>query len=143
MKSRLLTRALPVAGAVLGLLAGCAPKSVNTVERAQPLGATPLVADRRIITDESLAKTVQVVDVAETTVSGNLRQVQVKLTNTRDKVRSFSYQFEWTDAQGMVLSGPKTGWKSRRIEGRETIALVDVAPAPQAVDFTLKLLEAR
>ncbi len=46
-------------GAIL-LSAGCATRSMNTVEAAQPEGIPYMVADKRIITDPSLSRNVYV-----------------------------------------------------------------------------------
>lgn len=123
------------------LPSGCT--TVNTVERADPLATPSYIQDKRVITDQSLAKTVRVLSVNQTTVSGDLLKVQVTVENARTRVRTFNYRFEWYDRDGMLVQTPSSTWKSRRIEGKETLSISDVAPNPRVVDFVLKIMEPR
>lgn len=125
--------------ALLGLSAGCT--TVNTVERAEPIGSPNYVDDKRVITDQSLNSTVRILSVNEDIVSGNLRRIQVRVQNVRSSARSFSYRFEWFDDAGMQVTTSSNAWQSRRIQGKETLSLTAVAPNPRAVDFVLKLQE--
>jgi uncharacterized protein YcfL len=131
--------AILAATALLILTAGC-QQTVNTVQRAEPQARPAVIQDKRVVTDRSLAETVQVVNVIETVVSGDLRKVQVTVTNNRSVARNFNYRFEWYDQDGMLVRTPGP-WKNQRIQGRETVPLSDVAPNPRAVDFILKLQE--
>jgi uncharacterized protein YcfL len=131
---------LGLATAALLLAAGCAT-NVNTV---QPLnsGATPnVVADRRVITDNTLARRVQVVSLNQATVSGNLLKVQATIQNLKNSVQTLNYKFEWVDQDGMAVSSPNETWKSIQLQGRETATISSVAVSPRAADFTLKLRE--
>lgn len=133
----------PLAGAaLLGvlLLAGCA-NNINTVERAQPQAAPNYIADKRVITDNTLAGTFRVVAINEGVVSGNLKQIQATVENLKNSVRTLNYKFEWVDQNGMAVSSPNETWKSIRLQGRETTTISTVAVSPRAVDFTLKLRE--
>lgn len=49
----------------LSLLTGCA-STVNTVERAAPVGQRQMVNDKRVITDAGLNRAVRIVGVNET-----------------------------------------------------------------------------
>ncbi len=124
-------------GAVLAA-AGC--KTVNTTERANPVGTPNYVQDKRIITDSDVAKIANIVSVQETT-RGDLLQVQVNIENTRSITQSFNYQFEWFDLQGMQVSTPTSMWSSITLEGKEQRAIQGMAPTPRAKDFRLKLQE--
>ena len=142
MKSTTLFRPSSVAAALLGLtlLAGCAT-NVNTVERAQPQAAPSYVADKRVITDNTLAGKFRVVSVNQATVSGNLLKVQATIENLKNSVQTLNYKFEWVDESGMAVSSPNETWKTVRLQGRETTTISTVAITPRAVDFTLKLRE--
>lgn len=127
--------------AALGLLfAGCAT-NVNTVERAQPQATPNYIADKRVITDNTLANTFRVVAINQTTVSGNLLKIQATVENLRSSTRTLNYKFEWTDKDGMAVGSPNETWKSILLQGRETQTITTVAVNPRAVDFTLKLRE--
>ncbi len=134
MKSSLLL--LP---AVL-LLAGCGT-TVNTVSRADSLAAPSMVADRRVITDNSLAGMVRVVSVNEATVSGNLLKIQATIENLKRSTKTLNYKFEWVDENGMAIDSPNETWKQIRLQPRETTTISTVAITPRAVDFNLKLKE--
>ncbi len=122
-------------------LSGCATTTVNTVERAQADAVPSYVADRRVITDNSLAGTFRVASINQATVSGNLLKVQATVENLRTSTRALNYQFSWVDRNGMALASPTDTWKSVRVQGRETITISSVAMSPLAADFTLKLSE--
>lgn len=128
---------------LLGLLtlltSGCT--TVNVVEPAEPVGTRAMIDDRRIITDPSLARNLRIMGINETTVSNDMLQVQVEVVNTTRRVQSFNYAFEWYNLDGMLITTPPTTWKSRQIEGGESLFLTAVAPSPRAKDFRLKLLE--
>ncbi len=122
-----------------GALTGCS--TVNTVERADPVGTVSYVDDKRIITDSGLNRIVNIVSVNEATVQGGLLKIQVQLRNDTSGVKAFNYRFEWYDMDGMLVNAPTSSWQIRMIEGGETISLVGVAPNSNAKDFRLKLLE--
>lgn len=134
MKSSLLAL-----GAVL-LLAGCGT-TVNTVQRAESLAAPSLVADKRVITDNTLAGMVRVVSINQATVSGNLLKIQATIENMKNSTKTLNYKFEWVDENGMAVDSPNETWKQIRIQPRETTTISTVAITPRAVDFTLKLKE--
>jgi uncharacterized protein YcfL len=141
MKSpqRLLVLSVLAAGA-LAALSGCAT-NVNTVERAQPQATPDFVADKRVITDDSLARTVRVIAINQATVSGNLLKIQATLENLKNSPRTIRYKFEWIDQSGMAVNSPTETWKTLMLQGRETTMISTVAITPRAVDFVLKLSE--
>lgn len=119
------------------LLTACS--TVNTVERANPVGQRQMVDDRRVITDAGLNRAVRIVGVNE--APGEFLKIQVELLNTTSSLKSFSYRFEWFDANGVLVNTPTSTAIARQIEGRESIFISSVAPTPSAKDFRLKLLE--
>ncbi len=125
----------------LALLSGCAT-NVNTVERAESQATPNMVADKRVITDASLGGLIRIVSVNESTVSGNLKKVQVTLENAKNNTRRISYKFEWIDQDGMATNSVVQSWQSLSFAGRETQTVSAVAISPKAVDFKLKLVEA-
>jgi len=133
---------LPIFGALLLLAAGCG-NTVNTVERAQPVGEKQMVSDKRIITDAGLNDYAKVIGVNQTTVSGNILKIQVELRNTTRSAKRINYKFEWFDMDGMIVDSPTTMWKTEVIEAKETKTLTAVAPNPRAKDFRLKLQDAK
>ena len=134
---------LGLAAAALGLaalLSGCAT-NVNTYERAESQAAPNLVADKRIITDNTLAGTFRVVSINQATVSGNLLKIQATVENLKNSYRTLNYKFEWVDVDGMSIDSPNETWKTISLQGRETGTISTVSINPRAVDFRLKFRE--
>jgi len=129
-----------LAAAALVALPGCAT-NVNTVERAQSQATPDFVSDKRVVTDNSLARTVRVNSVNQATVSGNLLKIQATLENLKNNPRTIRYKFEWIDQSGMAVNSPNETWKTLMLQGRETTTISTVAINPRAVDFVLKLSE--
>lgn len=128
-----------LAGAALAFT-GCAT-NVNTVERAQPMATADYISDKRVVTDNTLARTVRVNSVNQATVSGNLLKVQATIENLKNNARTVRYKFEWIDQTGMAVASPNETWKVITLQGRETTTISTVAINPRAVDFVLKLSE--
>jgi uncharacterized protein YcfL len=131
---------LLVLGAATILVAGC-QTTINSTEHAEPAGQRNLVAEKRLITDSSLSRKVNIWAVNEQVGPGGLLTVQVELVNNTRSLQSFSYKFEWFDQQGMEVSGPATVFVPKQIEGKERIFVRGTAPNEQAKDFRLKLIE--
>lgn len=129
--------ALPILAAFL-LLGGC--KTVNRTERAEPRARPDIVQDQRIETDPSAADRIVVTQVAEDT-TGEFLRIQISLESTSSRTRTYSYQFEWIEANGFTVTSPAPVWKPLRIAGRDTAAIVGVAPNPRVVDFRFKIIE--
>lgn len=122
------------------LLTGCAT-NVNTYERAESQAAPNYVADKRVITDNTLAGTFRVTAINQATVSGNLLKVQATVENLKNKLRTLNYKFEWVDVNGMAVDSPNETWKAIQLQGRESQTISTVAVTPRAVDFRLKFRE--
>lgn len=127
------------AGLVL-LLTGCAT-SVNTYERAESQAVARPVADKRIITNKTLAATFRVSAINQITVSGNLLKIQAAVENQKSSTRTLNFKFEWVDVNGMDVASPNETWKTLRFQGRESQTISTVAVSPRAVDFRLKFRE--
>ena len=141
------TTLLPVrfAGSLLALgallvLAGCAT-NVNTYERAESQATPNYIADKRVITDNTLAGTIRVVSINQSTVSDNLLKIQATVENQRNSTRTVAYKFEWVAQDGMAIDSPNETWKQLTLQGRETKTISTVAINPRAVDFILKFRE--
>lgn len=139
-----LTSSLRLGGALslatLALLSGGC-QNVNTYENAESRATPTYVADKRVITDNTLAGTVRVVSINQATVSGNLLKIQATVENLKSSLRTVNYKFEWVDQDGMSVSSPNETWKSLTLQGRETATISTVAVSPKAVDFKLKFRE--
>jgi len=122
------------------LVAGC-QTTVNTSERAEPAGQRDLVAEKRVITDASLSRKVNIAAVNQAVGAGGLLTIQVELVNTTRSLQSFSYKFEWFDDKGMMVGGPATVFVPKQVEGKESIFVSGTAPHERARDFRLKLIE--
>jgi uncharacterized protein YcfL len=121
------------------LFGGC--QNVNTYENAESRATPTYVADKRVITDNTLAGTVRVVSVNQAAVSGNLLKIQATVENLKSKPRTVNYKFEWVDVDGMSVGSPNEVWKSLTLQGRETQTISTVSVSPKAVDFRLKFRE--
>ena len=133
-----------IAGAALlasVLLTGGCKTTVNTVESAQPTAKKEMVADKRVITDSSLASKVYVVGVNEAKTPGGLIQIQLEVVNQTSSRQRFSYHVQWFDAAGMQLSSTTAAILPCVIEGKETRYLSAVAPHPACKDFRVQFLE--
>jgi uncharacterized protein YcfL len=120
-------------------LAGC--QNVNTIERASPNATPSYVADKRVITDSTLAGSLRVLSVNQAMVSGDHLKIQIQVENMNSSTFSFRYRVEWVDQQGMLLSSPTDLWKPYTLQGRETSSISAVATSPKAVDFVVKFQE--
>lgn len=134
-----LTGALFAAGLALAFT-GCST-NVNTYERAESQAAPSYVADKRVITDNTLAGTFRVVALNQSAVSGDLIKVQATVENLKNRLRTLNYKFEWVDRDGMAVDSPNETWKSIQLQGRETATISTVSVTPRAVDFRLKFRE--
>jgi uncharacterized protein YcfL len=121
------------------LFGGC--QNVNTYENAESRAMPTYVADKRVITDNTLAGAVRVVSINQAAVSGNLLKIQATVENMKSKPRTVNYKFEWVDVDGMSVGSPNEVWKSLTLQGRETQTISTVSISPKAVDFRLKFRE--
>lgn len=129
---------LPVVALAL-LFGGC--QNVNTYENAESRATPNYVADKRVITDNTLAGAVRVVSINQATVSGNLLKIQATVENLKSSPRTVNYKFEWFDQDGMAVNSPNEVWKALPLQGRESTTISTVAISPKAVDFKLKFRE--
>lgn len=126
--------ALPAA-----FLPGCT--TVNSVENAQPVAQRQMVADKRVLTDASLSRHVNLIGVNSATGPGGFLKIQIELQNITRSAQTFTYRIEWFDENGMLLTLPAANATPRTIEGKEVMDIVAVAPTPRAKDFRIKFLE--
>ena len=110
--------------------------TVNTVERATPIGTKQVIADKRVITDDTLKRKVSIVGMNEGMTQGGFLQVQIEVLNQKNSMQSFSYRFEWFDMNGMLVDTPTSVWIPRQIEGQETLTITAVAPTITAKGFS-------
>ena len=126
--------------ALVGLV-GCRSTSVNTIEPASKTGQTQMISDQRVLTDQTLNNIVRIVGVNTATGAEGFLKVQVQVENRTRKARSFTYQVEWYDEDGMIIDSPIRVARPRTIEARELLAITATAPTPRAKDFRIKFLE--
>lgn len=131
---------LALASGLAGLT-GCTT-TVNTVERAEPVGQRQMVNDKRILTDASLNRKARIVAVNEAMTPGGVLRVQVELLNLKRSLKRINYRFEWFDVNGMQVNTPATAaLLPISLEGKESVFISGVAPSPACRDFRLKLIE--
>lgn len=139
MKTKIIF-AMAALGAVL-LSAGCATRSINTVEAAQPEGIPYMVADKRIITDPSLSRNVYVVGVNESFTEAGYKKVQIQIYNRTRSMKAFTYRVEWFDQDGMIITSSLDNRTPIQIEGGQKRNIAVLATSPKAVDFRFTFLE--
>ncbi len=100
-----------------------------------------MLPDKRIITDSTLNRRVNILGVNTATGPGGFLKIQVELQNRTSSVQSFTYRIEWFDENGMIINQPTASAIPRTIEGKDTIDITAVAPTDRAKDFRIKLLE--
>ena len=127
-----------VAPAIL-LSAGCT--TVNTVESAQPTAQRQMLPDKRVITDATLNRHVNILGVNAATGAGGFLKIQVDIQNRTSSLQSFTYRVEWFDENGMIINLPTASAIPRSIEGKETMSITATAPTERAKDFRIKFLE--
>lgn len=132
-------RALATAILMAAFGSGC--ETVNTTETAQPAFQRNMVAEKRVITDSSLARRVQVQGVNVSDGPGGFLKVQAEVLNTTRSYQRFAYKWEWFDKDGNVVEGPSSVAVTRQVEGKESLFIQGVAPHPSVRDFRLKLYE--
>jgi uncharacterized protein YcfL len=130
---------LALAAAIVFAAAGC--NTVNTVTPAMSAATPDRVADKRVITNDTLNDIAYVVEVDRAVVSGNLMEVQVVLRNMTAGVKNVDYKFQWYDHQGIAITSPAPMTHTVSIEAGETKPITDVAPTPDAADWQLTLSE--
>lgn len=136
------TRTVTILGmAFLAALTGCRSTSVNTVEPANKSAQPQMISDQRVLTDQSLNNIVRIVGVNTATGDEGFLKIQVQVENRTRRARSFTYQVEWFDENGMIIDSPIRVARPRNIEAREVLAITATAPTPRAKDFRIKFLE--
>src|SRR3989337_3999025 len=80
--------------------------TVNTVERATPIGTKQVIADKRVVTDDTLKRKVSIVGMNEAMTQGGFLQVQIEVLNRKNSMQAFNYRFEWFDTTGMLVDQP-------------------------------------
>lgn len=124
---------------LLATLAGCT--TVNTIEPAQPAAQRQMLPDKRVITDSTLNRHVNILGVNTATGAGGFLKIQVELQNKTTSRHAFTYRIEWFDENGMIINLPTASAIPRTLEGKETISITATAPTGRATDFRIKLLE--
>ena len=94
-------RALATATLMALLGAGC--HTVNTTETAQPVFQRNLVSEKRVITDASLARKVQILGVNVSDGPGGFLKVQAEVQNTTGRYQRFAFKYIQTCCGNLPL----------------------------------------
>jgi len=122
------------------LLGGC--YSVNTLQNADTTTQTHTVLDKRVVWDHTLNGKLSLGHIIDTVVTGNLRKIQVDVSNTYAYHMDFVYKVEWFDLSGMKIEGLDDSWKRLHLEAHEASTITSIAETPKAHDFIIKFQEA-
>jgi uncharacterized protein YcfL len=116
---------------------GC--KSVNTTTPTNPNYQASVIKTDKVITDGYARDYANVLEVRQSTVSGDIMKVQVEVRNDNLRPGNMDYKFEWFDESGMIVASPASNWQTFQILKGETLSLASVAPNERAKDFRLKI----
>lgn len=117
----------------LGLLTGCTPATVNSVD----IGSDR--PENAIITDPKLANWASVRRVTKGHAD-DLFRVQVEVTNRTDSPHEIMYRFVWLDDSGQTVDTPLTTWQRVQIQGQQTVSLKGVAPDARVLDARVEMV---
>ena len=123
------------------LLGGC--YSINTVETANPSAQRAVIADKRVVWDNTLNGKLGVGQIIDTTGSKGLKSIQVDVTNQYAYAMNFAYKIEWFGRDGAKLESPVGGWKTLHLEAHESSTISEIAIDPKAADFVIKFQEGK
>lgn len=115
--------------------------AVNTVENADTVGVSNIIEDKRVITDATLKRRVDVTAINDRKATNGFKQIQIQLTNRRNTIQTIFYNVEWFDADGMKITTAGGGWTQQQFMARESLYIVLTAPTINANDFIIKLME--
>jgi uncharacterized protein YcfL len=115
--------------------------AVNTVENADTIGISNIIEDKRVITDGTLKRRVDVTAINDRKAPNGFKQIQIQLTNRRNSIQTIFYNVEWFDADGMKITTAGGGWTQQQFMARESLYIVLTAPTINANDFIIKLME--
>jgi len=127
---------------LVALYTGCAHKpTVNTISNAEESAQVQRVVDRRVDTDKTLAKILQLVEIRESRTNDGFKRVQVFLKNYEKMPYTFSYRFNWYDEYGVeVETADDEMWKKFRAVSGDDVTLTSVAPARNCADFKVRII---
>jgi len=130
-----------IACALLMLAMTACRTAVNTVENADTIGVSNIIEDKRVVTDGTLKRRVDVTAINDRTAANGFKQIQIQLTNRRNTLQTIFYTVEWFDADGMKITTAGGGWTQQQFMARESLYIVLTAPTINANDFIIKLVE--
>jgi len=130
-----------IASALLMLAMTACRTAVNTVENADTIGVSNIIEDKRVVTDGTLKRRVDVTAINDRTAANGFKQIQIQLTNRRNTLQTIFYTVEWFDADGMKITTAGGGWTQQQFMARESLYIVLTAPTINANDFIIKLVE--
>ena len=120
-------------------LVGCSSKSVNFSEWVDPAGTQEYTEERRVLTDEKLAKRILVETMTSGYTDDGLLKVQLMLGNLTKKMQSIEYRFDWIEPSNMVFATPSSRWVIKHIYGGDSVAVTGIAPHNSIKDFVFKI----
>ena len=118
---------------------GCSSKSVNFSEWVDPTGTQEYTEERRVLTDEKLAKRILVESMTSGYTDDGLLKVQIKLNNLTKKMQSIEYRFDWIEPNKMVFATPASRWIIKHVYGGDSVAITGIAPHNNITDFVFKI----
>lgn len=130
-----------IAASLLMLSMTACRTAVNTVENADTVGVSNIIEDKRVITDGTLERRVNVTAINERVAPNGFKQIQVQFTNRKNTMQTIFYTVEWFDADGMKVTTAGGGWTQQQFMPRESLYIVFTAPNINANDFLIKLME--
>lgn len=123
------------------VLAGCSSSSVNTISNADVKANIQPIVDRRIYTDDRMAKALTVTELRESKTNDGFMRVQIFLKNRTSDSYHLLYRFVWTDENGVeVESLDNPNFVAVAVLPGDDLTLTSIAPQKNCRDFKVRLM---
>ena len=120
------------------LLGGCATTGGMEVSGTVPVDTNPSGLHKSIVINNSgLAGDIEITDM-KSDIVGSMLMIQASVRSKRSDTTLVQYKFDWFDIQGFEIPANQA-WKPLVLNGKETVTIQGVAPAPMARGFKLKI----
>lgn len=129
---------------IMAQLTGCRTEHmpmVNTVSNAVQAANIHRIIDMRVITDTALSSILYLVEVRESNTNDGYKRFQVFMKNYCNAPYTFSYRFNWYDANGVEIEAADDEmWKQVHVVPGDDVTLTSVAPEKSCKDFKLRIV---
>lgn len=126
------------------LLVGCAEKGkVGTISKKNPQDQTSHPEVKKVEFGGGLEKVLDVVQITQGKVDGDLLRIQVELKNNSSKQVNITHKLEWLDNEGFLVKDTSLGWRAQMIRPGESKMIESISTRPKVSAFRLKIQPAK